>query len=152
MSILRPLAVLALVLAACGKSDPIPPPPPALPTHPVTAPKPPPPPPAEVPKDFASKIEAAWPDLETRGNKMLAHFDAAVTAKNTNDRIKLKAEVEAFEAIWDQVSEEWAGLTDQVNDMSDRQAKVCWEYLSPKERVYKGWLGKAKAIKELSTN
>jgi len=147
--------LLLAAFAACGQKSSLPPPAAPQPASQPSAPaaKPPPPPPANVPKDFAAKIEQAWPGLEKRAEEGKRHFDAAVKAKNAGDRATLKAEVDAGGKIYSGLIDEWAELTYTIEDLPDqRQKDVCWQWIASKEKVAKGWRDRAQALKNLSTN
>ena len=149
-SVLVVVPLLCLALTGCGRKKK---PPPA----PDTSTVPPAPPkvkaPAGVPQEFVDLVAAKWPGIQEEGDAFLARFAEAKAARQADDREKLQKAIEAANAHYGKVKDEWAKIAywADSNDRDEQTMERCERYIKTYSGRVKGWDKKAKGLKELST-
>ncbi len=107
--------------------------------------------PANVPQNLIDRVEAAWPDVEKKGDEFIVHFKAAKKAQNEGNRELFQAEIKKARDIYNDFNEQWAGVVYAAQDMTQAVQDSFSRYLSRYESKVKRWTKYAKPLKELST-
>jgi len=107
--------------------------------------------PANVPQALVDRVEAAWPDVEKKGDEFVVHFKAAKKAQNEGNRELFQAEIKKARDIYNDFSEQWAEVVYAAQDMTQAVQNSFTRYLSKYESKVKRWTKYAKPLKELST-
>jgi hypothetical protein len=106
--------------------------------------------PAEVPSDFKTKVELAWPSIEKNGKEFENHYKAAQDAKRIDDRPKFMEETDKAAKAIQRMGDEWAAVYYSVDDLPQNVQEVCRRWLASYDKKVSRWTKKAKALKELS--
>lgn len=153
---IRPLlvaSVLVLVTAACERKH-VPKPPPGKTTQNTgPAEKPPykaPPAPAEVPPSLKARIEREWPGILEAGTAFMQKFSEAGALRKSGDRDKLDEVIKEANKHFTRANDAWAGIYNDVEDMPEKQAKVCRRYISRWNRKVDKWVSAAKGLAQYS--
>ncbi len=107
--------------------------------------------PANVPQSLIDKVEAAWPDIEKKGDEFVTHFKAARKAQNAGNRAQLQAEIKKARDIYNDFLEQWAVVVYAAEDMTEAVQKSFSRYTAKYEKKLERWTKYAKPLKELST-
>ncbi len=119
-------------------------------TKPADAEKKKPEVPAEVPAHFKTKVEQAWPAIESKGKEFEKYFKGAQDAKRADDRVKFVEETEKAAKAFQQLQDGWAAVYYSADDLPQDVQEVCRRWMGTYDKKVRKWLKKAKALKELS--
>ena len=142
------LLALLLPFAACEKRGKKPPPASPLPTPPPAAKVQAP---ASVPQALAERIEREWPEIEKEGKLFLDALAEATKARDAGDRAGMSPAVKVAQDHFDKAAAAWGDITGEFDSLTQEQQDACWTYVRSKEKQYKGWMEKAKALAQFST-
>ncbi|MHC4956641.1 MAG: hypothetical protein ACYTGZ_22610 [Planctomycetota bacterium] len=111
--------------------------------------------PQGIPPEIEAAVKRVWPTIEAAGAEVEAAFASAKTARaagNPPSGADVQKSIDAMENF-----DKWAEIWNVYNDMVDDKKigksaqRKTERYLGTYERQVKGWVKKAKGIKELST-
>ncbi len=106
--------------------------------------------PAEVPAHFKTKVEQAWPAIESKGKEFEKHYKAAQEAKRADDRVKFVEETDKAAKAIKKMGDDWAAIYYPVDELPENVQEVCRRWLGSYNKKVTRWTKKAKALKELS--
>ena len=106
--------------------------------------------PADVPAHFKTKVEQAWPAIESKGKDFEKYFKAAQDAKRADDRVKFVEETDKAAKAFQQLQDGWAAVYYSADELPQDVQEVCRRWMGTYDKKVRKWLKKAKALKELS--
>ena len=106
--------------------------------------------PSEVPAHFKTKVEQAWPAIESKGAEFEKHFKAAQLAKRAHDRVKFVEATDKAAKAFQELQDGWATVYYSADDFPENVQEVCRRWMGSYDKKVGKWLKKAKALKELS--